>query len=59
VSLQDFNRLAAQFGLSAAGPAVTPDDWAALASAVPEPAFGAALAPIALSLLCRRRRPRT
>ncbi len=38
VNLNDFNRLAANFGLSAAGPEVTPGDWAALASAVPEPA---------------------
>jgi hypothetical protein len=42
VNLQDFNRLAANFGLSASGPDVTPGDWANLASAVPEPACGAA-----------------
>jgi hypothetical protein len=43
VNLQDFNRLAANFGLTAAGPDVTPADWAALASAVPEPGVGAVL----------------
>jgi hypothetical protein len=42
INLQDFNRLAANFGLGAAGPDVTPADWAALASAVPEPACGVA-----------------
>ena len=47
VNLSDFNLLAANFGLSAAGLGVTPQDWSALAAAVPEPAcaavvFGAA-----------------
>ena len=37
VNLQDFNLLAANFGLAAAGPGVTPQDWSALAAAVPEP----------------------
>jgi hypothetical protein len=37
-NLADFNILAANFGLSAAGPDVIARDWAALASAVPEPA---------------------
>jgi len=56
VNLADFNRLASNFGQAAAGPTVTPEDWAALASAVPEPsavmlgAFGA------VALLVRRRR---
>ena len=38
VNLNDFNLLAAQFGQTVGGPSVTPADWAALASAVPEPA---------------------
>jgi hypothetical protein len=37
VGLDDFNLLAANFNLSATGPVVTPDDWAALATAMPEP----------------------
>ena len=37
VNLNDFNRLASNFGLFAAGPDVTPQDWSALAAAVPEP----------------------
>ena len=53
VNLQDFNRLAANFGLSAAGAEVTPGDWAALATAVPEPLAPALVA--ALPLLLRRR----
>jgi predicted outer membrane repeat protein len=36
VNLNDFNLLAANFGLSAAGQRVSPGDWAALGSAVPE-----------------------
>ena len=55
VNLQDFNRLASNFGLSAAGPTVTPQDWSALAAAVPEPqALGLACA--AITALARRRR---
>ena len=38
VNLADFNLLAANFGLSAAGSSVTPGEWSALGSAVPEPA---------------------
>jgi hypothetical protein len=62
VNLTDFNLLAANFGLSAAGPVVSPADWAALASAVPEPlgAFvslsAAALAAIGVRPAHRRRR---
>jgi autotransporter-associated beta strand protein len=59
VNLTDFNLLAANFGLGAAGPDVTPEDWAALASAVPEPtgliAFGGVAASAALSRRRRRR----
>jgi hypothetical protein len=55
VNLNDFNRLAANFGLGASGTTVTPDDWAALSAAVPEPA-GAGAAVMALSALVRRAR---
>ena len=54
VNLTDFNRLASNFGLSAEGPDVTPEDWAALASAVPEPA-GWAVGVIGLLASARRR----
>lgn len=55
VSLFDFNRLAANFGLSAGPDGPTPADWAALASAVPEPA---GLLPLLLTggMLRRSRR---
>jgi hypothetical protein len=55
VNLQDFNRLAANFGLSA-GPdgVVDPEDWAALASVVPEPTCTTALAMFGCLLLRRR-----
>ena len=57
VSLHDFNLLAGNFGVSASGASVTPEDWAALAAAIPEPhsllAFG-----IALSAGTLRRRVR-
>ena len=55
VNLIDFNLLAANFGMMAAGPEVTPQDWSALAAAVPEPAA----LPVALlggSILARRAR---
>ena len=55
VNLLDFNLLAANFGLRAAGPDVTPADWSALASAVPEPMSAVLLATVAV-LLPRRRR---
>lgn len=57
VNLQDFNRLAANFGLTAAPDGPTPEDWAALAAAVPEPA-GCALAGALLGTLLARRRRR-
>src|SRR5688500_17003728 len=54
VNLQDFNRLAANFGLGAAGSHVTPQDWSALASAVPEPASLAWCGLLGLAGLRRR-----
>jgi hypothetical protein len=56
VNLNDFNRLAANFGLSASGSAVTPADWAALASAVPEPATPTLASLLSLALLGARHR---
>jgi len=56
VNLADFNVLAANFGLSAAGPEVTPQDWAQLGPSVPEPLLGAAAA-VVLTVL-NRWRPR-
>ena len=55
VNLQDFNELAGNFGLSATGPAVTPQDWSALAAAVPEPSWLTATLAIALLPRLRRR----
>jgi hypothetical protein len=56
VNLQDFNRLATNFGLSAGPGGPTPEDWAALAAVVPEPA-GAVFATLAaVAMLSRRRR---
>jgi hypothetical protein len=59
VNLSDFNRLAANFGLSA-GPdgVVDPQDWALLASAVPEPtgAIASVLLLTCRYLIRRRRR---
>lgn len=54
VNLADFNLLAANFGLAASPDGPTPQDWANLASVVPEP--GAAGRSVLLSLLLRRRR---
>jgi T5SS/PEP-CTERM-associated repeat protein len=57
VNLSDFNKLASNFGLSASssdGP--TPQDWANLAAAVPEPvAGGLSFAAIATILAVRKR----
>jgi filamentous hemagglutinin len=58
VNLQDFNRLAQNFGLSA-GPdgVVDPQDWSALAAAVPEPTTLLLLSGVpALAGMRRRRR---
>ena len=58
VNLIDFNILASHFGQSASGPTVTPDDWARLGAAVPEPAAAAMLSLITTSLVLRRRQRR-
>jgi hypothetical protein len=55
VNLQDFNRLASNFGLSAAEPEVTPQDWSALAAAVPEPAASLSAIVTAMLPVLRRR----
>ena len=55
VNLNDFNRLAANFGLFAAGPEVAPDDWAMLASRIPEPASPALIGMAASAAMLRRR----
>ena len=44
VDLDDFNALASNFGMSAGAAGVTPEDWAALGAAVPEPST--------LSMIC-------
>jgi len=57
VNLQDFNKLAFNFGLSVSstdGP--TPQDWANLAAAVPEPGLVCGLCPLAISLIRIRSR---
>jgi hypothetical protein len=56
VNLADFNRLAANFGLSA-GPdgVVDPEDWSALAAAVPEPAVSTLIGGVCMATLLRRR----
>jgi alpha-amylase len=57
VNLADFNRLAGNFGYAAGPEGPTPEDWALLASAIPEPS--SALAAFALAgLLLRSRRNR-
>ena len=58
VNLLDFNLLAGNFGLSAAGTVVTPSDWSALASAVPEPGCAVALA-VGIATFAARRRDRS
>jgi hypothetical protein len=63
-NLTDFNLLASNFGLSATGPNLTPQDWSNLAAAVPEPAvMGVPCAFLAFGALRRtqggRRHPAT
>jgi hypothetical protein len=55
VNLQDFNVLASNFGLTGSPEGPTPEDWATLGAAVPEPASIGLLAVCALSLVRRRR----
>jgi hypothetical protein len=55
VNLNDFNQLATNFGLSAAGPTVTPQDWSALAAAVPEAGVLTVAVPLLWPVLARRR----
>jgi len=57
VNLEDFNLLAANFGQQVgAGAGVSPGDWAALSSAVPEPACAGGIMLGAAALARRRRR---
>ena len=58
MNLADFNRLAANFGQSAAGVNGMPtaQDWANLAAAVPEPGPLGLVGVAGLGLLDRRRR---
>lgn len=56
VNLADFNRLAANFGLSASPEGPTPQDWARLAAAVPEPSSLLLAGAGALLAMRRRRR---
>ena len=54
VNLLDFNRLAGNFGMTF-GPTLTPDDWAALAAAVPEPSLPLLSLGLAASAAASRR----
>lgn len=56
VNLNDFNRLAANFGMSVGPEGPTPQDWARLTAAIPEPATLTSL--LALAPLWTRRRAR-
>jgi hypothetical protein len=58
VNLLDFNLLAANFGSVAAGPALSPGDWAALAGAVPEPSVALLVATASAAVTRRARRRR-
>jgi hypothetical protein len=58
VNLADFNLLAQNFGLVATGPDLTPQDWAMLASSVPEPSTGLVALAAVFSRLARARRRR-
>jgi hypothetical protein len=56
VNLADFNRLAANFGQVASPNGPTPQDWANLAAAIPEPGFGLFAMTLGATMLRRRRR---
>jgi hypothetical protein len=56
VNLDDFNLLAGNFGLAAGPDGPTPEDWAALAAAVPEPSSLTLTALAGAALLKRRRK---
>jgi hypothetical protein len=56
VDSDDFNILASNFGLGAGPDGVRPEDWADLASAVPEPAATLWLAFVAAGVRLRRQR---
>jgi hypothetical protein len=58
VNSDDFNILAGNFGISASTNGPTPDDWIALASAVPEPAVLPLLTFGWVTLAARRRSSR-
>ena len=55
VNLADFNLLAGNFGQTSGGVAPAPEDWAALASVLPEPSIFSLLV-LPLTALTRRRR---
>ena len=55
VNLSDFNLLASNFGLAASGPSITPQDWSALASAVPEPSAATGLVGMGIGATLRPR----
>jgi hypothetical protein len=57
VTLDDFNALAANFGMEELARDPTPEDWSALAAAIPEPAM--ALWAVPLTMLSHRRRRRS
>jgi autotransporter-associated beta strand protein len=56
VNLEDFNKLAANFGLTAGRDGPTPQDWSALANAVPEPGVVATTLLGSILLLRRGKR---
>jgi hypothetical protein len=57
VDLLDFNLFAANFGIAASRGSVTPQDWSALAAAVPEPGASGVFC-LSVGLVASRRRAR-